>query len=127
MDYANPSEKVAWGMKRISTHVLDTELGKPAVGVGVRLERLEEYGTWAQLGSAQTDVDGRCAQLLPESDGLRAGRYRLAFETGNYFARRGVAGLYPLVEITFTVRDGDAHFHVPLLLSPNGYTTYRGS
>jgi 5-hydroxyisourate hydrolase len=102
-------------MKRISTHVLDTALGQPAASVSVR------------LGSAQTDADGRCAQLLPESDGLRVGRYRLAFETGNYFAGIGVAGLYPLVEITFEVRGGETHLHVPLLLSPHGYTTYRGS
>jgi 5-hydroxyisourate hydrolase len=114
-------------MKRISTHVLDTALGKPAAGVGVRLERLEESGAWTQLASAKTDADGRCAQLLPENDGLHAGRYRLTFETGIYFAGLDVAGLYPVVEITFTVRDDDAHFHVPLLLSPHGYTTYRGS
>jgi 5-hydroxyisourate hydrolase len=114
-------------MKRISTHVLDTALGKPAASVAVRLERLEESGAWSQLGSGQTDADGRCAQLLPESDGLRVGRYRLAFETGNYFAGIGVAGLYPLVEITFEVRGGETHLHVPLLLSPNGYMTYRGS
>jgi 5-hydroxyisourate hydrolase len=114
-------------MKRISTHVLDTALGKPAAGVGVRLERLEESGAWRALGSAQTDGDGRCAQLLPESDELRAGRYRLAFETGNYFMGRDVRGLYPVVEITFEVRGGETQFHVPLLLSPNGYTTYRGS
>jgi len=114
-------------MKRISTHVLDTALGVPAAGVGVRLEHLEKSGTWTQLASAKTDADGRCAQLLPQSDGLHAGSYRLSFETGIYFAGLGIAGLYPVVEITFTVRDGDTHFHAPLLLSPHGYTTYRGS
>jgi 5-hydroxyisourate hydrolase len=113
-------------MKRISTHVLDVALGKPAAGMGVRLDR-EEAGAWRHLGSAKTDADGRCGQLLPESDALRAGRYRLAFETGNYFAALGVAGLYPVVEITFEVRGGETHFHVPLLLSPHGFTTYRGS
>jgi 5-hydroxyisourate hydrolase len=114
-------------MKRISTHVLDTALGKPAAGVGVRLERWENSGAWEQLGAAMTDADGRCAQLLPHEDGLRAGRYRLSFETAGYYDARGVAGLYPLVEITFEARDGESHFHIPLLLSPNGYTTYRGS
>ena len=114
-------------MKRISTHVLDTTLGKPAAGVAVRLERLEEAGSWRQVGAAKTDADGRCAQLLPENDVLLAGRYQLAFETGSYFAGLGVTGLYPVVEITFEVRSGEEHFHVPLLLSPNGYTTYRGS
>ncbi|MGA2418629.1 MAG: hydroxyisourate hydrolase [Candidatus Acidiferrum sp.] len=114
-------------MKRISTHVLDTALGKPAADVGVRLERLDESGAWVQLEAAKTDADGRCAQLLPPGDELRAGRYRLEFATGHYFIARGVAGLYPVVEITFEARDGDNHFHVPLLLSPNGFTTYRGT
>jgi len=114
-------------MKRISTHVLDTALGKPAVGIGVRLERLDESGVWEQLEAAKTDADGRCAQLLPAGDALRAGRYRLEFATGHYFIALGVVGLYPVVEITFEARGGEEHFHVPLLLSPNGYTTYRGS
>jgi 5-hydroxyisourate hydrolase len=114
-------------MSGISTHVLDTALGKPAGGVGVRLARREASGAWTELGLAKTDADGRCTQLLPDGAGLPAGRYRLAFDTGDYFARMSVAGLYPLVEITFEVRHGEEHFHVPLLLSPNGYTTYRGS
>jgi 5-hydroxyisourate hydrolase len=114
-------------MKRVSTHLLDTTLGKPAAGVGVRLDRLEETGSWRQVGAAKTDADGRCAQLLPENDVLLAGRYRLTFETGKYFMGQGVTGLYPVVEITFEARGGEEHFHVPLLLSPNGYTTYRGS
>ena len=114
-------------MKRISTHVLDTARGKPAEDVGVRLERLEESGAWTKLAAAKTDGDGRCAQLLPENDSLSAGRYRLSFDTASYFAGLGVTGLYPVVEITFEAREGDAHFHIPLLLSPHGYTTYRGS
>jgi len=114
-------------MSRISTHVLDTALGRPAGGVGVRLARREASGEWTELGSAKTDADGRCAQLLSVGTSLRAGNYRLTFDTADYFARISVAGLYPLVEITFEVRGGEEHFHVPLLLSPNGYTTYRGS
>ncbi len=114
-------------MSRISTHVLDTALGKPAGGVGVRLARREASGQWTELGSAKTDADGRWTQLLSDGANLSAGRYRLAFDTGDYFLRMSVAGLYPIVEITFEVRDGEEHFHVPLLLSPNGYTTYRGS
>jgi 5-hydroxyisourate hydrolase len=114
-------------MKGISTHVLDTALGKPAANIGVQLERREESGAWLPLGAAKTDTDGRCAQLLPGEYGLPAGQYRLVFETGKYFAGLSVAGLYPVVEITFEVRNGEKHFHVPLLLSPNGYTTYRGS
>jgi 5-hydroxyisourate hydrolase len=114
-------------MSRISTHVLDTSLGKPAAGVPVRLERQERAGNWVSLRSAQTDGDGRCPQLLPESLALSEGIYRLVFETSSYYASQRVAGLYPVVEITFEVRKGESHFHVPLLLSPNGYTTYRGS
>jgi 5-hydroxyisourate hydrolase len=114
-------------MNRISTHVLDTARGKPASGVPVRLERQDSSGEWAPIGSAQTDQDGRCGQLLPEGAALREGLYRLAFDTASYFAASRQEGMYPVVEITFRVRDGESQFHVPLLLSPNGYTTYRGS
>ena len=114
-------------MTRISTHVLDTAAGQPAKDVPVRLERRETSGDWRLLAAARTDQDGRCAQLLPEKEALTPGLYRLGFETATYFAARRVDGLYPLVEITFQVRDGERHFHIPLLLSPNGYTTYRGS
>jgi 5-hydroxyisourate hydrolase len=114
-------------MTRISTHVLDTARGKPAAGVPVRLEREDAEGAWSFLGSAKTDADGRCPQLLPESASLPAGQYRLLFATGTYYAQQGVTGLYPVVEITFAVREGESHFHIPLLLSPHGYTTYRGS
>jgi 5-hydroxyisourate hydrolase len=114
-------------MKRISTHVLDTAQGQPAKDVPVRLERRDASGVWRVLASARTDQDGRCAQLLPEKDALTPGLYRVGFETATYFAARKLDGLYPLVEITFHVRDGEQHFHIPLLLSPNGYTTYRGS
>ena len=114
-------------MKRISTHVLDTALGKPATGVPVRLERRENSGNWLLLGSASTDQDGRCSQLLPDDNVLPAGLFRLAFDTESYFAATKMATLYPVVEITFQVRDGETHFHIPLLLSPNGYTTYRGT
>lgn len=114
-------------MTRISTHVLDTVRGKPATGVPVRLERQEPSGTWRQLASGQTDQDGRCGQLLPEENTLREGLYRLAFDTASYYRAQEIQGLYPVVEITFQVRGGESHFHIPLLLSPNGYTTYRGS
>ena len=78
------------------------------------------------LQSASTDQDGRCAQLLPEGD-LSAGVYRLVFDTAHYFAAQKITGLYPVVEVTFHVRDGESQFHIPLLLTANGYTTYRGS
>lgn len=114
-------------MNRISTHVLDSAIGKPAKGIPVRLDRMDASGTWLELGVASTDQDGRCLQLLPENEGLSAGRYRIAFDTASYFATTGVTGLYPAIEIIFEVRSGDSHFHIPLLLSPNSYTTYRGS
>jgi 5-hydroxyisourate hydrolase len=114
-------------MNRISTHVLDTISGKPASGVPVRLEWQDSAGNWVRLGSAQTDQDGRCGQLLPEGELLGKGSYRLTFETGIYYTARGIQGLYPVVEVTFQVRDGESQFHIPLLLSANGYTTYRGS
>jgi 5-hydroxyisourate hydrolase len=114
-------------MKRISTHILDTVRGKPAADVPVRLEKQNSGGDWRLLTSARTDQDGRCPQLLPEGDGLSAGVYRLTLDTGSYFARQKTNSLYPVVEVTFRVQEGESHFHIPLLLSPNGYTTYRGS
>ena len=114
-------------MKRISTHVLDIALGRPAHDVPVRLERQDASGAWCLLTSARTDRDGRCSQLLPKDGELTVGLYRLAFDTASYFEARKVAGLYPIVEVAFHVRDGESQFHIPLLLSPNGYTTYRGS
>ena len=114
-------------MSRISTHVLDTAKGKPASGVPVRLERQDSSGKWLGVSAANTDQDGRCSQLLPDGEQLREGSYRLTFDTANYFAASKQDGLYPVVEITFRIRRDESHFHIPLLLSPNGYTTYRGS
>lgn len=114
-------------MNRVSTHILDTVRGKPATDVPVRLERMEESGKWLLLGSARTDHDGRCGQLLRDDNILVPGIYRLTFDTGSYFADAKMTSLYPMVEVTFQVRDGEATFHIPLLLSPNGYTTYRGT
>jgi 5-hydroxyisourate hydrolase len=114
-------------MAHISTHILDIARGQPAKNVPVRLERRDATGNWHLLASASTDQNGRCSELLPEKEALTPGFYRLGFETATYFAPLKIDGLYPLVEITFQVRDGQNHFHLPLLLSPNGFTTYRGS
>ena len=114
-------------MSRISTHILDIARGAPAANVPVQLEREEAAGEWRLLASAQTDHDGRCGNLLNDGAGLRAGLYRLVFDTASYYAAQKIDGLYPLVQITFIVRDGETHFHIPLLLTQNGYTTYRGS
>jgi 5-hydroxyisourate hydrolase len=114
-------------MRRISTHILDTARGKPAASVPVRLEHRDLSGVWRELSTARTDSDGRCAELLPADHSLSEGVYRLTFTTADYFAGQGVQGLYPYIEITFHARSGESHFHIPLLLSPNGYSTYRGS
>jgi 5-hydroxyisourate hydrolase len=114
-------------MKGISTHVLDLVHGRAAAHVPVRLEKRNSSGEWRSLISARTDQDGRCPQLLPEGEDISAGIYRLIFDTGIYFAEHKIATLYPKVEVTFQVQEGELHFHIPLLLSPNGYTTYRGS
>ena len=113
-------------MKKISTHVLDLAQGKPARGIAGRLERREISGDWVPLGFSLTDHDGRCAQLLPEGEPLRAGVYRLSFDVARYYRRQKIRGLYPVIEITFQVFARESAFHIPLLLSPFGYTTYRG-
>jgi 5-hydroxyisourate hydrolase len=112
-------------MNRISTHILDLHRGKPATNVPVRLDR-KDGDSWRTLNSSHTDQDGRCAQLLP-SDDLSPGTYRLSFDTASYFSALRTEPLHPVVEITFQVRPGESHFHIPLLLNANGYTTYRGS
>ena len=114
-------------MKRVSTHVLDMVVGKPVKNMVVRLETQNPSGAWRLLTSAHTDQDGRCAQLLPQAEDLSAGVYRLIFDTGDYYALQKIDALCPSVEVTFQVQPGESHFHIPLLLSPNGYTTYRGS
>lgn len=107
-------------MATLSTHILDTALGKPAPGVRVELER-----DGVALGHAVTDQDGR-AREWGDRTPIPPGTYRLVFSVGEYFAKRGVATFYSAVPIDFIVRD-DSHYHVPLLLSPFGYSTYRGS
>jgi 5-hydroxyisourate hydrolase len=109
-------------MSAITTHVLDTAGGRPASGVAIRLERGSEV-----LGRGETDADGRLRSLLPDGAAPEAGAYRLVFDTGAWFAAQGVDAFYPEVAVDFTVRDGGQHYHVPLLLSPFGYSTYRGS
>jgi 5-hydroxyisourate hydrolase len=113
-------------MSAITTHVLDISRGRPADGVAVVLEFRSEQG-WQVLGRGATDADGRLGSLLADDFKLAAGAYRLTFNTGEYFAARHVESFYAEVTISFTVRDASEHYHVPLLLSPYGYSTYRGS
>ncbi len=112
-------------MSAITTHVLDTTRGKPAGGVPVSLDVRSEDGNWQPLEKGATDAEGR-ASLLPESHVAR-GVYRLSFDTAAYFIALNVEGFYPEVRVVFEVRDPSQHYHVPLLLSRFGYSTYRGS
>jgi 5-hydroxyisourate hydrolase len=113
-------------MSGITTHVLDTARGRPAAGVPVTLEA-RGAGGWTTLGRGVTDADGRLRELLPADFPLGEGDYRLTFDAGAYFAALGAEGFYAEVTVAFVVRDAAAHYHVPLLLSPYGYSTYRGS
>ena len=113
-------------MSTISTHVLDVSLGRPAANLAVLLESQSGAGAWTETGRGVTDSDGRLKNFAAGS-GLSAGVYRLTFETGAYFKKRQIATLYPHVTILFEVQAGQAHYHIPLLLSPFGYSTYRGS
>lgn len=106
----------------LSTHVLDTMRGEPAAGVPVTLQRLDPHG-WAGVAEGVTDADGRLSRWLPV-DELAVGRYRLRFDISAY---HGPGGFFPEVTVVFDVTDPGRHLHVPLLLSPFGYTTYRGS
>ena len=131
-------------MSEITTHVLDTVLGKPAAGIPVRLERLaggwvevsangegtergerveNAPGDWVEIAAGVTDADGRCRDLEKNAE---PGDYRLIFDVSGYFRRLGRSSIYPEIPITFTC-GRDAHYHLPLLVSDNGYTTYRGN
>ena len=112
-------------MSAVTTHVLDAATGTPAAGVAVVLERAVGNG-WDRVGTAATDADGRCGDLGPTA--LAVGTYRLDFATAAWFAASGRETFYPSVVVVFAITDPDrAHHHVPLLLSPFAYTTYRGS
>ncbi len=113
-------------MSGITTHVLDTSRGRPASGVPVVLEFREDDG-WREIARAETDADGRVRQLLSPGSPFVAGTWRLTFGVGTYFEAQGIESFYPEATIVFIIRDPGQHHHVPLLLSPYGYSTYRGS
>ena len=114
-------------MSTITTHVLDTSIGGPATGVSVLLERRTGHGEWSAVGRGETNADGRLAILMPIDDPLTSGIYRMTFDTGRYFEAQGVQGFYPEVVVVFETGAAESHYHVPLLLSPFGYSTYRGT
>jgi 5-hydroxyisourate hydrolase len=114
----------------ISTHILDTATGTPAAEVPLSLAKWQ-HDDWVLLHTTTTDAEGRCAQLLPEEilvgAKIEPGIYRLRFDTAAYYEMNGLAGLYPYVDVVFEVKPDQPHYHLPLLLTANGYTTYRGS
>jgi len=132
-------------MSTLSTHALDTALGKPAAGLPLMLEKQPDAQAWKQycqarlagqeaakpvwqtLAKGVTNADGRCPDLLPVGTPLEPGIYRMDFDTATYFAQHNQLGFYPLVQVIFEIQAADEHYHVPLLLSPYGFSTYRGS
>jgi 5-hydroxyisourate hydrolase/2-oxo-4-hydroxy-4-carboxy-5-ureidoimidazoline decarboxylase len=112
-------------MSQVTTHVLDTSTGKPGKNIAVQLIQ-NKSNEWKSIAQGITNNDGRIPDLLPEGKNLSAGNYKIVFETGNYYATQNIKSFYPAVEILFTIFD-DSHYHVPLLISPFGYSTYRGS
>lgn len=113
-------------MSKITSHVLDASRGKPAQGVPLVLERNTD-GKWVELSKASTNSDGRAPDLWSDGMKLETGIYRLTFDTQKYFESIGVRGFYPHVPIVFEIHDAGQHYHVPLLISPFSYSTYRGS
>jgi 5-hydroxyisourate hydrolase len=114
-------------MSPITTHVLDIAAGKPAKGIAVLIEIGQGPDRWAELARGVTDGDGRIGQFAPPLTTLKPGLYRLRFLTAAYFTAVGIHGFYPEVDVIVQIDDPAQHYHVPVLLSPFGYTTYRGS
>ena len=114
-------------MSKITTHVLDQTAGIPARGVAVRLERLTSDGVVTAVAKTLTDDDGRASSLVPDGMKVTSGTYRLTFETAPYWHARGLPSFFPVVIIEFEIAESTTHHHIPLLMSPFGYSTYRGS
>ncbi len=113
-------------MSQLTTHILDTTAGKPASGVRIYLELELADKSWSRIAEGTTDSDGRVRDLIKDGILLKPGNYKLHFETGEYFSKNKIRCFYPFVEIVFEIMDA-SHYHVPLLLNPYGYSTYRGS
>jgi hydroxyisourate hydrolase len=112
-------------MSQITTHVLDTSVGKPAENIFLFLEKFED-DSWVKIAEGTTNEDGRVKSFLKANEKLDFGKYRITFETEKYFSQKNVKTFYPKITIEFYIYD-DTHYHVPLLLGPFGYSTYRGS
>lgn len=113
-------------MSQITTHILDTTKGKPAEGVSITLYQEQVGKEWQEIAKGITNADGRIPDLLPKEVLLQGGSYKMRFETKEYFDRDSIATFYPYVEIIFAIQNND-HYHIPLLLNPFSYSTYRGS
>lgn len=114
-------------MSPITTHILDTTSGKPGAGIAIVLERKTHSAGWQAIAEGMTDIDGRIDDLLSTSEAFLPGHYRLVFEIGPYFLLQGVECFFSQVTVSFVAKDPMQHYHVPLLMSPFGYSTYRGS
>lgn len=112
-------------MSPITTHILDTAIGKPAAGINIDLF-IQNDNEWEKVGSGTTDNDGRVKDLMSVGE-LKAGTYKIKFYVGSYFAKSGTSGFYNEIPIEFCIKETSSHYHVPLLLNPFGYSTYRGS
>ncbi len=113
-------------MSTISSHVLNISTGKPAVGIVIKLEKKGGNG-WELLGQEQANSDGRVKDLYSDKSLVTTGEYRISFATKDYFKESGEKCFYPQVEIFFEIESNDEHYHVPLLISGHGFSTYRGS
>jgi len=112
-------------MSQLTTHILDTTKGKPAPGV--RLSLYQQHNEeWQEISVGTTNQDGRVSDLLKKDTLLDLGIYKMRFETGEYFEKQGIQSFYPFVEIIFSIT-AQEHYHIPLLISPHSYSTYRGS
>ncbi len=114
-------------MSPITTHVLDTSQGCPGANIQVRLEQQKNGGNWQEISSGVTNADGRVMDLIPEEEVLDSGIYRMIFVTGPYLEQQGISFFYPEIEVRILLSHPEQHYHIPLLLSPFGYSTYRGS
>jgi 5-hydroxyisourate hydrolase len=125
-------DREGYPVGRLTTHVLDTAIGKPAAGVTITLCRMTDNTTWKQIGEAKTNADGRTDQPMLTGDMFVVGTYMLTFNMGDYFQRQSAAanaelGFLDIIPIRFTISDPAGHYHVPLLATPWSYSTYRGS
>lgn len=111
----------------ITTHILDTANGHPASGIEVILEIEDDSGSWVELTRDETNEDGRITDWLSPGEPARKGVYRLTFKVDNYFSETVETSFYPVIQVVFQLTDPSTHHHIPLLLSPYGYSTYRGS